>query len=219
MSVVATLTRTGFPSVNLLPPETKQRQKNRRRTSVVVVVGVAALVLVGFLYYLESNRVSDLKGQVATQTAVNATLQAQATSLQPYAQLKETLAAKQLLVNAALSGDISWSNILHELAVTIPSKAWLVSFNGTSTATDAAGSPTALGAPTTGIVGTIIFSGDTIGARTLSELLVRLQREPGWVNPWISSAQKSPAGGTPLWSFSGSVDLTNPVLSKRGRAS
>src|SRR2546423_3756378 len=168
MSVTTTRTRTGFPSVNLLPPETRDRQKTRRRMGVVAVVGVAALVVVGLVYYLQSNHEADLKDKVAAQSATNAALQQQVTTLQPFEQLKETLTARQALATTALAGDISWSNLLHELAVSVPSKAWLVSFTGSASATSAeAGLLTPTAAPT-GIVGNISFGGSTLAARTLS---------------------------------------------------
>ena len=216
--MLATLSRTYFPSVNLLPPEAKERQKVRRRTAVVSVAGLTVLAVVGFFYYVEQSRVSDLQGQVVAQTAANDTLQSQVTALQPFEDLKESLTARQALTDTALSGDISWSNVLHELSLAVPSKAWLVSFTGTSAVQGAAVAATPTGEDT-GIVASLSFSGNALDTRTLSALLIRLQREPGWVNSWMSSAQKGAIGGTTVWNFSSTVDLDKRNLSKRGGGS
>jgi Tfp pilus assembly protein PilN len=217
--MLATLSRTYFPSVNLLPPEAKERQQVRRRTAVVSVAGLIVLAVVGFFYYVEQSRVSDLQGQVVAQTAANDTLQNQVTALQPFEDLKESLTARQALTDTALSGDISWSNVLHELSLAVPSKAWLVSFTGTSAVQGAAVAPTTTTTQPTGLVASLSFSGNALSTRTLSALLIRLQREPGWVNAWMSSAQKGAIGGKTVWNFSSSVDLDKRNLSKRGGGS
>src|SRR5205814_696453 len=122
---------------------------------------------------------------------------------------KETLASRQALTNTALAGDISWSNILHELSLAVPSRAWLVSFTGTSAVLGGAVTPgTTTTTPTT-LIASLSFTGNALDTRTLSSFLVRLEREPGWVNSWMSSAQKGAVGTKPVWNFSATVVLDN----------
>ena len=220
--MIATATRTGFPSVNLLPPETRERQKTRRTTTIVVATGVAAIAILGLLFVMESSHVSSLRTQVTTQAATNATLQAEATKLQPYETMQQSVQGRQQLVDSALAGDIDWSNVLHELSAAIPSQAWFTSVAGTSAGASASGQvatavpTTGTTVPATGIVGSLTFQGDALDTDTLSSFLIRLQREPGWVNAWMSTAAKSAVGSTPVWSFTSSVDLTSDALSRRG---
>jgi Tfp pilus assembly protein PilN len=218
--MITTATRTTFSSVNLLPPETLKRQKTRRLTGIVAVAGLAVVAVLVLFFVLQSARVSHLRDEVAAQNTQNAALQTEATSLQPYETMRQDLATRQTLVNRALAGDIDWSNILHELSAAIPPSAWFlnVSANASPTASTAVAPPTtgAPSTPSTGIVGSITFQGNALDTGTLSSFLIRLQREPGWVNAWMSTAQKTAVGSTPVWTFSSSVDLTKDVLSRRG---
>jgi Tfp pilus assembly protein PilN len=220
--MIATTNRTRLSQVNLLPPETQERQKTRRKMGLVAAAGAAVLVLMGLFVFMQSARISDLKDKAAAQNARNASLQQRVATLQPYQQLQQNLTTRQGLVSTALAGDVSWSNILHELSAAVPSKAWLISMAATST--QSAGTSTAPisavpGAPAAGspgIVGTLTFQADSLDFDTISSFLVRLQREPGWVNAWVPSAQRSAVGTKPVWTFSSSVDLTSQVFSKRG---
>ena len=217
--MITTATRTTFSQINLLPPETRERQRTRRVTALVIAAGVVVIAILGLLFVMQSSRVSSLQSQVATQNTRNATLQAQASQLQPYETMRQSLSSRQTLVNTALAGDIDWSNILHELSAAIPSKAWFTNVaateTGASTSTAAPVAPTSPTVPT-GIIGSITFQGDALDTGTLSSFLIRLQREPGWVNAWMSTAQKTAVGTTPVWTFTSSVDLTSDALSRRG---
>lgn len=216
--MITTATRTTFSSVNLLPPETRERQETRRKTGFVVAAGVAVLAVLGFFYFMQGTKVSQLQEKVAAENTRIATLGVEVTKLQPYQQLQESLTSRQTVLDAALGGDISWSNVLHELSAAVPPDAWLMSVSATSTqGTAAAAIPVApVTTAPTGIVGSMTFEGSAMDTDTLSSFLIRLAREPGWVNAWMSSAQRTAIGSTPVWSFSSSVDLTSDVLSKRG---
>jgi Tfp pilus assembly protein PilN len=216
--MITTATRTNFSSVNLLPPETLKRQKTRRLTGLVAVAGLAVVAVLVLFFVLQSARVSHLRDEVAAQSAQNAALQAEATRLQPYETMRQNLATRQTLVNRALAGDIDWSNILHELSAAIPPSAWFLNVSASASASaSSAVAPSGTSAtPATGIVGSITFQGNALDTETLSSFLIRLQREPGWVNAWMSTAQKTAVGSTPVWTFSSSVDLTKDVLSRRG---
>jgi Tfp pilus assembly protein PilN len=219
--MIATATRTSFPSVNLLPPETRERQRARRVTGIVVAAGAGVLAILALLFVMQTSHLASLRKQVAAQDSANAALQAKATRLQQYETLQQSVQARQQLVDAALAGDIDWSNILHELSAAIPSQAWFTNIAGMSASASGTGDTTTAPAPTTGttdtgIVGSLTFQGDALDTNTLSSFLVRLQREPGWVNAWMSTAAKSAVGSTPVWAFTSSVDLMSDALSRRG---
>jgi Tfp pilus assembly protein PilN len=219
--MTGTTTRTGFTQVNLLPPETQEAHKTRRQTSLVLAAGVAVIAVVALFAFMQGAKVADLEDKVSAQDAKNATLQAQAANLQHFEAMRTSLASQQQLVSSALSGDVSWSNILHQLSSAIPSKMWINSLAGSTTQGQAVEGATA--SPTTtpttlnsDIIGSLTFQGQALDTDTLSEWLVRLQRVEGWVNPWLSSAQKTAVGSTTVFSFGSSVDLSSDAISARG---
>jgi Tfp pilus assembly protein PilN len=213
--MITTTTRTGFTQVNLLPPENRERQQTRRTTRIVAVAGSALVGVLVFFAFVQGARVSDLRDKVSQQAATNAGLQARVATLQPYAVLRQSFTSRQTLEHTALAGDISWSNILHELSGAVPPDVWLTSISGTTTPPQsvAAGS----GTPSTSTVGSISFQGDAIDTGGVVSWLRSLVHVPGWVNAWVSSAQKTAVGSTNVWQFSSSVDLDKGVVSPRAR--
>jgi Tfp pilus assembly protein PilN len=197
--------------VNLLPPELRERQATRRTTSLAAVAGVAALALVVLFSFMKSAELSRKQDQLTAQQAVNARVQAQIGELQQYGQLRSELQAKQQLISQVYANEISWSGVLLDVSRVIPADAYLTSFSGQSTpaVTDASGN-------STGLVGTLTFSGSAEGADTLAAWLSRLEQVRGWVNPWMNSASESQSFSK-IYQFSSGVDLSQDVLTKRGR--
>ena len=211
--MITTITRTGFTQVNLLPPENRERQQTRRTSRLAVLVGSGVIGVLVFFAFVQGARVSDLRDKVNRKTASNANLQAKVTTLQPYAVLRQSLTSRQSLEQTALAGDVSWSNILHDLSGAVPSNVWLTSISGTTTTPQAVSSGSTTASPT--VVGSITFSGDAMDTGSVVSWLRSLVHVPGWVNAWVSSAQKTSVGSTNVWQFSSSVDLDKSVESSR----
>ena len=214
--MIQTTTRPGFTQVNLLPPENRERQASQRKIRLIAVIGavvVAALVLFSFM---ESSKAAKLQAQVARQDAANATYQAQVAELQPYATLQQSLTDRQTLERTAMAGDVSWSKILHQLSGIVPQNVWLTSIAGTVAPPQSATAPT--GTPNTGVIGSLTFQCDSIDTDGLVQWLRSLVSVPGWANAWVSSAQKTAVGSTPVWQCSSSVDLTRATLAPIGGA-
>jgi Tfp pilus assembly protein PilN len=186
--------------VNLLPPELKQRQATRRTTSLAVVAGAAALALVVLFSFLKSAELSHAKDQLAEQQAVNQRVQAQIAELQKFGQLRSELQTKQQLISQVYTNEISWSGVLLDVSRVIPADAFLTDASGQST----------------GLVGTLTFSGTAQGADTLAAWITRLEQVKGWVNAWVNSANESQAFSK-TYQFSSGVDLSQDVVTKRGR--
>jgi len=68
--------------INLLPPETYERQRIRRRTAAVVAVGLIVLAALGAFYFLQILRLSQVEDDIQAQEAENAQLQSQINELQ-----------------------------------------------------------------------------------------------------------------------------------------
>ena len=94
--------------VNLLPPELRERQAVRRTTSLVVAVGLAALALIGILYFFQVLRLWQVQSDLEAQQSTNARLVSQIASLREFAALQAELAAKEALIDVIFLNEVSW---------------------------------------------------------------------------------------------------------------
>jgi Tfp pilus assembly protein PilN len=207
--------------VNLLPREVKQRQVVRRRTGMIAVLGALVIGVIIALWFLQGVRLHKLDDQVAAQEATNAQLQAQVDSLQKFADQKANLDQRKAVLQSALVNTVEWSNVLDTLSRIEPDTMWLSSLSGTVTASSVASGetvppPGTTETPTTDLIGSIQFQGNALDTSTISLWLTELEAVKGWVNPWVSSAQKADASGTEIWQFNSSVDLDSRAARKGG---
>ena len=196
--------------VNLLPPDILQAQRYRRLTSGVVVGGVVLVAAVFGYYLLQSNELSSVNDEIAAQEATNASIQGSIAEKQKYADLQAEAQAQQQLLSAAYAGEVSFSALLMDFSRVIPSDAYVNSL--AIQADQAAGG--AEGA-TPGLIGGITGSGQAVSIDTLSVFLTRLEQVKGWVNPWMSTVSKNEEVNG--YDYSVSVDLTDEVVTERGR--
>jgi Tfp pilus assembly protein PilN len=196
--------------VNLLPPELKQKQATRRTTSLAVVAGAAALAIVVLFSFMKSAELSQKQDELAAQQSVNARVQTQIAELQKFGDLRSQLQAKQQLISTVFANEVSWSGILLDVSRVIPADAYLNNFSGqiAPAATDTGTS--------TGLVGSLTFSGSVKGADTLAAWLTRLEQVKGWVNAWANSASES-GPFSRVYQFQSGVDLSSEVVTKRGQ--
>ena len=199
--------------VNLLPPELRARQKTKQLTTMIIGAGAAVILMLLAFWFLQSQKLAGIDDDIAAQTLTNSGLQTQIEQLQEFQQLQEEAAAQQELLTTAFAGEVSFSQMLMDLSRTIPSDAYLDSFNAALT-TVVPGEVTAQ--PTTTFVGAFTASGAADGFESLASWLTRLESVKGWVNPWFSSATET-GPNTGLYTFSSGVDLSQDALTARGR--
>lgn len=196
--------------VNLLPPDILQAQRYRRLTSGVVVAGVVMVAAVFGYYLLQSNELSSVNDEIAAQEATNASIQASIAEKQKYADLQAEAQAQQQLLSAAYAGEVSFSALLMDFSRVIPSDAYV---NSLAIQADQAAGGTEGATP--GLIGGITGSGQAVSIDTLSVFLTRLEQVKGWVNPWMSTVSKNEEVNG--YDYSVSVDLTDEVVTERGR--
>ena len=197
--------------VNLLPPELRARQKTKQLTTLIIGGGAAVVVLLIAFWFLQSQKLAGINDDIAAQTSSNQQLQAQIDQLQEFQQLQEQAAAQEALLSKAWVGEVSFSEMLMDLSRTIPSDAYLDSFNATLAAPVTAGVATQ-----TAFVGAFTAGGAADGFESLANWITRLESVKGWVNPWVSSATET-AANTGLYTFTSGVDLSEDALTPRGR--
>ena len=200
--------------VNLLPPELRARQKVKQLTTLIIGAGAAVIVLLVAFWFLQGQKLAGVNDDIAAQNVTNTALQTQIDQLQEFQQLQEQAAAQQALLTTAFAGEVSFSQMLMDLSRTIPSDAYLDSFNAALTAPVAGEVPAT---PTTTFVGSFTASGGADGFESLASWLTRLESVKGWVNPWLSSATET-GPNTGLYQFNSGVDLSEDALTARGRA-
>jgi Tfp pilus assembly protein PilN len=204
--------------VNLLPSDVRERQRSRRLVAAAIAGVGAVVALLFFVFVLQSARLSNAEQKLQAQQAVNADLQTKVTSLQRFAALKQTVAAREALTTAALNGQVAWSGVLRDVSMVIPNQMWLTAFNASisDTSTAPAVSSGASSAPQVGLpsmAGTITFQGMASDFPTVAKWLVRLEQVKGWVNSWAGSAVRSSGAdqsqaNANKVAFTASVDLT-----------
>jgi len=199
--------------VNLLPPELRARQQTRRQATLIAGTGAAVVVLLVAFWFLQGQKLSGVNDDIAAQNLTNSGIQTQIDELQNFQQLQAQAAAQQALLTKAFAGEVSFSQMLMDLSRTIPSDAYLDSFNASLAAPVAGAVATT---PTTTFVGSFTASGAADGFESLASWLTRLESVKGWVNPWFSSATET-GPNTGLYTFSSGVDLSDDSLTARGR--
>ena len=197
--------------VNLLPPELRARQKTRQLTTLIAGAGVALIVLLLGFWFLQGQKLAGVNDDIAAQNLTNSGLQTQIDQLQEFQQLQEQAAAQQALLTKAFAGEVSFSQMLMDLSRTIPSDAYLDSFNATITAQ---------------VAGAVTRRRPASWARSRRGGGGRL-REPGELAdpPRIREGLGEPVvlerhrdrPNTGLYTFSSGVDLSEDSLTARGR--
>jgi Tfp pilus assembly protein PilN len=198
--------------VNLLPPELLARQKTRRTTSLIVLAGAMGLALLLAFWFLQSQKLSGINDDIATQNAANAQIQQQITELSEYQQLQTDAATQQALLAEAYAGEVSFSQMLLDISRVIPSDMYLTSFDATLTAATATTTTTTAQS----FAGSFTTGGESDGLESLASWLTRLESVRGWVNPWLSTAAETDARSG-FYTFSSGADLSQEAVTVRGK--
>jgi Tfp pilus assembly protein PilN len=197
--------------VNLLPTDIKVRQQTRRTMALVMAAGVAVFGVLFFVFVLQSARLVREQHKLSQQESVNSGLQTQIASLARFQQLKQTVAARQALVQEVETGEVEWSGVLRDVSMVIPDNVYLSAMSGSTGSTGVAGAPIS----TVAGAGSIQFQGTAADFPTLSKWLTRLEEVTGWVNPWTTTAARSDTSAGRV-DFSGSVDLSTDATVQGG---
>jgi Tfp pilus assembly protein PilN len=204
--------------VNLLPPEIRQRAQTRRLTLMVIGAGIVVLVLIGFLFVIQSANLSRVNEDLAAQQRKNAGIQSEIDGLQEFAALQTEAQSQQALLTAAFANEVSFSGILLDLSRVIPSDAYLTTFSA-QVAPPATTTPGVVATPdatATPLIGSMTAAGEASGADSLASWITRLESVKGWVNPWITTFTES-APSSDRFTFNSGTDLTSDVLTDRAR--
>jgi Tfp pilus assembly protein PilN len=203
--------------VNLLPPDLRERQRLRRQTFGVAAAGVVVLLLVAVFFFLQVMRLRDVESDLDAQRAENAQLEADISRLLRFQEILDQLATRRDLLSGILENEVSWSGVLRDISLVIPSQVWIQDMTGSVTVPTGGTPPEAAeGAQPTGLIGNITMNGVSLDTPGVALWLTRLEDVQGWANAWLSSATKSELAGSEVVNFSTSVDLTAEAAIRGG---
>src|SRR5437899_1302989 len=170
--------------VNLLPPETRTKQRVRRYTLAATGAVAAVVVLLVGVYSLQSLRLASAGHDLTAQQRVNQGLQQQISTLQPFDQLRQQVVERETLTRTLLNGQVLWSGGLRDVSSSLPGGLWLTSMTVTMNPVTPGGAavPSNSGAP---VIGTVQFQGQAFKHVIVGDWLNRLEQVPGWVNAWV----------------------------------
>lgn len=187
--------------INLLPPELRKERANARLARMIAVAGMALFVLLAGVYAIRTWQILTLRGELEGALAEKATVESQIGTFADLVAQQQAVAYAKGITASLLSGEISWSDQMLQVASAVPLGVTLTSVSGAST-------PQADGQ----LVGSITWSATSTGYVSAEAWLVRLDAQEGWANGWTDSVQ----GGEGSITANGSVDLTSAAITPRG---
>lgn len=206
--------------VNLLPADIAVKRRVRRQSYMLgVIFGVFVLILIGFWFY-QQMRFNEQQRLLAEEQTKVRQLETQVAALQEFAKLEESVVAKRTTLASAMVGDVAWSRLLLDLAMTIPGDSWITSFTGNAAQgaapTGAPGVPPPPGPTVLAKLGTVQFSANTFDFPGVARWVTRLQGElKSLTNIWVPTAVKGKIGLRDTIVFSSTADLSSEAGSGR----
>ncbi|HWM55839.1 MAG TPA: PilN domain-containing protein [Solirubrobacterales bacterium] len=122
--------------VNLIPKEQRRGQHAPLRSGPLayVLLGALVAVLAGVtVLVMTGNEISEREDEIATLEVEDAAARARAERLAPYTQFRALAEQRVATVASLADSRFDWERVMRELALILPSDAWLVSLTATAT--------------------------------------------------------------------------------------
>jgi Tfp pilus assembly protein PilN len=187
--------------VNLIPVEERRGEQAPLRSGPLVYVLVAALVAVlaaVTALVLANNQISEREGEVARLEVEDAEAQAKAESLAAYTEFRNLSEQRVTTVASLADSRFDWERVMRELALILPSDAWLVSLNATAApglgGADSGGGGSGLRASAPGPA--LELSGCTTGQEAVAGFVTALKDIDGATRVGVESSELGGEGET-----------------------
>jgi len=223
-----------FPRVNLIPAEIAQEAKVRRSKVAFAVALAASVAVVGGLYVMAASDVSSAEERLDSARATGATLASEQAKYADVPKVQSDLLSAQTQQFTAMGGEVRWSTILNNLALTIPQGVSLGSLQATINGT-AGGSASGASAANSSVasvmgqpgMGLLTYEGQGRDNSRVAAFLESLTKSNGLLDPFATQVTTELAGGTNVGtaapaptsptsvSFTGSVTIGPKALSHR----
>jgi len=204
--------------VNLLPRELAERARTRRTTSLTVGAVFAFAAVLGLLYLLKLGAVNEATQERNEQQAVVDEREAELAQLQQYAELDKQVKARNELLSAAMTTQISWARVFNDLALTFPASSSLISLQATAEGaaqTGESGQPAAQ--PNSQSVANVQFNGYSVEryAPGVERVLLKFSDVSMFFNAYLSQATADQPERRDVTTFDGRLQLNDE--SRTGR--
>ena len=228
MTIVNTELRLGMttgqmPRVNLIPPEIAERALFRK-VQMALGVGVAAAVgVVGLLTVSASHSVSSAQDSLDQATAKSTTLMAQKAKYNNVTAMADAAAAAQAQLMTAMGQEVRYSQLMHDISLSVPSTVWLKGMTLTQAAPPAPAAGAAVGTAgaatpvaASAAIGTVTFTGIGFNHNDLALWLESIAGLKAYADPYFSSSTEALLNNTrKVVNFTSTANLTPAALSGR----
>jgi Tfp pilus assembly protein PilN len=217
-----------FPRVNLMPEVVAAEARAHRAKVVAVGAAVASLAVVGGLYVVAAATVSSAQDRLDSAQAQAASLATEEAKYADVPKVQAEVASASTQQYQALGGEVRWSFLLNDLALTIPSGTSLTSFAGTITgvppSASVASPPTSPSSAPSGTVvsvlghpgiGTITYQGEALGYPQVASFLDSQAKQKTLLDPFVTSAATQNDATKKGLTFSSTATITAAALSHR----
>jgi Tfp pilus assembly protein PilN len=212
-----------FPRVNLMPAIVAAEARAHRAKMLLVVGTVASVVVVGGLYVLAAGTVAESQERLDAAQATSARLATEKAKYSDVPKVEAEVAGAVAQQYTALGGEVRWSFLLNNLALTLPSGTSLVSLNGSvsdvppdpGAGGTAGGSNQVQSVMANPGIGSISYQGEAVGYAQVANFLDSQAKQKTLVDPYLSSVTAPTDTTTKAMSFASSATVTALALSHR----
>lgn len=190
--------------IDLLPGFVGARRRARRLFAASSVVACVAGSACALAFVAQGISLRSARGELAIQQAENAAIAAQVAELSDLEVLQARLTTQQLALGSLFEREVRWSTILADLQAVVPTDTWLTGMTATVLSGDGLTDPN--------VVARIDFQGTTFTHPDVADWLQRLDRVPGFDDPYVTVSTKTEVGNREVVSFSSSVVVTTEAL-------
>jgi Tfp pilus assembly protein PilN len=189
-----------FPRVNLIPEVIAEEVRVRRARLVAAGAVAASVVAVGGLYLMAANDVTAAQEELDLATARSAVLATEAAQYAEVPAVRASVESAKTQQYQAMGGEVRFSFLLNDLALTMPRGSSLTAFRATISgeapematgAAAAAGQETAAGVSSVlgnpGL-GTINYEGEARAYGDVASFLDSLAKQKKLIDPYFSAA-------------------------------
>jgi Tfp pilus assembly protein PilN len=208
------MTNSQLPRVNLLPPEIAETAM-LRKVQVSLGVGLIATVgVVGLLFVSASHSASSASSDLDRASSQSTTLIKQKASYANVTATYDAAAAAQAQLTTAMGQEVRYSQLLHDLSLSVPSTVWLKSLTYTQAAPAAPAAGPA-GAAAAASIGTLAVTGVGFNHDDLALWLESLGGQKNYSDPYFSASTETLMGTRKTVNFTSTATLTPAALSGR----
>ena len=209
------MTNAQMPRVNLLPPEIAERAMFRKVQMGLGAGVLAAVGVVGLLFVSATHGVSTAQGSLDQENAKSAQLVSAKAKYANVTTVYNAAAAAQGQLTTAMGQEVRYSQLLHDLSLSVPSTVWLKNLTFTQTPPAAPGGAPAAAGAAPAALGTVSFTGIGFNHDDLALWLESVANLKTYSDPYFSNSTEGLIGQRKVVNFSSTANLTPAALSGR----